>query len=170
MSGVQTAIHAARQVIGSANQTTINPTRTLKVYFQCWPGTDAKSGIETGTRRKKNKKVTYTFTVDGTKVVDNQKLATGGLASLPLPTNKTGTLEIFGTTYTVSHNTIEAKTTVKGQQRRLNALGYELGTPDDTEDHESDRSTLNFQADDGTMDPTGKINTATRDKLDSKVK
>jgi len=75
------------------------------------------------------------------------------------------TLEIFGTTYNLTLiSALEATSTVKGQQRRLSMLGYELGNIDGVFGLKTDRATLNFQAD-MALDPDGIIGNITKPQL-----
>jgi hypothetical protein len=132
--------------------------RKLKVFFQRFPGkegTDADRGINDAD---------YVLKVEG-RVVDKGKTAADGLIDLSIPAGFHTELEIFGTTYDVTiHNWLEAETTVKGQQRRLSMLGYELGDVDGNFGQKSDRAALNFQADKG-LEPDGIVGGGTQAQL-----
>lgn len=130
-------------------------TATVIIYFQRYPGTASASGIAN---------VPYTLRVDG-RVVQNGVTAADGRITLNFAPTKTGMLEILGSTYEIHlRNTIEALNTVRGVQRRLNALGYELGGVDGTVGQGTDRAALNFQADNA-LDTDGVIGSNTRNRL-----
>ncbi len=168
MSIFSKVFDVARQFLGSNTHSTINPTKIVKVYFQCWPGSDAASGVENSAAAGA-KTVKYTFTVDGTKVKDDEEIGAAGLVALPLPTGKSGTLEILGTKYNVTQHTMEVLTSKEGRQRRLNMLGYELDDVDGIFGPKTDRSIMNFQADDGTLIPDGAAGPLTRAELKTDV-
>lgn len=134
--------------------------RKLKVYFQRFPGkggTDADRAIND---------VEYVLRVAG-RVVDKGKTAADGSIEMMVPAGQPAELEIFGTKYDVKiHNWLEPETQVKGQQRRLSMLGYELGEPDGRFGEKTDRAALNFQADQG-LEPDGIIGSGTRSRLKS---
>lgn len=157
----------SKQFTGSETFTTLVPEKMLKIYFQCWPGHEEASGVE---HSETTKTVTYSFKVSGRSVINDANIGPGGLVRVPLETGKTGYLEIFGTKYKVKAlDPLEGLTTNKDRQRRLLALGYELKWVDGIVGPKTDRSTLNFQADDSTLVPDGDAPSATRDKLKEKV-
>lgn len=134
--------------------------RKLKVYFQRYPG---KGG---GDADRAINDVEYTLRVAG-RVVDKGKTAADGSIEMMVPAGQAAELEIFGTKYDVKiHDWLEPETQVKGQQRRLSLLGYELGNPDGNFGEKTDRAALNFQADQG-LEPDGKIGSNTQSKLKS---
>lgn len=135
----------------------------VKVMFQVFPGkkgTDDERGI---------KDVDYNVSVGKTKTTG--KTAADGGVEIDIPANSKATLEIFNTEYKIKvEKSIEAETTTKGAKSRLEALGYELGSIDNSFDEEVDRAALNFQADTdldpvGTFGATEDFNTATENKL-----
>jgi|HubBroStandDraft_5_1064220.scaffolds.fasta_scaffold619305_2 peptidoglycan hydrolase-like protein with peptidoglycan-binding domain len=140
-------------------------TTTLRVspatvYFQCFPGNsgpDSFRGISG---------VDYVLKVGGVAQGSGTKTDATGKVEIPtaavsqMKVGATATLEIFGTTYDLTLVALDAPTTVKGQQRRLSMLGYELGAVDGVVALKTDRASLNFQADLG-LDPDGTIGNAT---------
>jgi len=162
MSAIVTAI---REFLGSISFSTFDRSGHVDVYFQRWPGKDAASGVENGQA----KTVKYTVKHDGTDVVTNRDIGDAGLVTVPFDDTKTVTLHIFGTEYTVKKITpLELITQIKGQQRRLSLLGYELRTPDTVRGFRMRRSILNFQADQR-LNPNSVAGTNTRSKLRSEV-
>lgn len=154
----------ARQVIGAITHSTIN-TRTIKVYFQRWPGRDAASGIEHGVSPKT---VNYTITSGGRRTTGT--IGEEGLIEVPVPAGGRATLEVFGTTYTVTTiPALEDNATDRGRQRRLEALGYEHGGVDGIVGPKTDRSILNFQADHDPLVPLGIVNADTQNSLKTEV-
>lgn len=136
--------------------------RKLKVYFQRFPGkggTDADRAIND---------VEYTLRAGG-RVIDKGKTAADGSIEMLVPAGAPVELEIFGTKYDVTIQPwLEPETQVKGQQRRLSMLGYELGNPDGTFGEKTDRAALNFQADQG-LEPDGVVGNNTQSKLKSEL-
>lgn len=132
--------------------------RRLKVYFQRFAGkggADSDRGIAD---------VEYVLKVGG-RVVDRGKTAADGSVELQIPAGVAATLEAFGTTYDVTiANHLEAEAEVKGQQRRLSMLGYELGGVDGDMGAKTERAALGFQADTG-LGPDGDIGTHTKARL-----
>lgn len=130
--------------------------KTVILYFQRYPGTDAASGIADEP---------YVFKIGG-KEVAKGNLGAQGNVSLRLPAGSTGTLEIFGSQYEIKlRATIEASNTAQGAQRRLKMLGYELGAVDGIVGVKSDRATLNLQADNNPLVVDGIAGTNTQNQL-----
>ncbi len=136
--------------------------RKLKVFFQRFPGkagTDAERGIAD---------VEYTLRAGG-RVVDKGKTAADGSIEMLVPAGLPVELEIFGTKYdVVIQPFLERETDVKGQQRRLSLLGYELGKPDGNFGEKTDRAALSFQADQS-LSPDGQVGANTQAKLKSEL-
>jgi hypothetical protein len=134
--------------------------RKLKVYFQRFAGKDG-----TDAERAIND-VEYILRAGG-RVIDKGKTAADGSIDMLVPAGVPLELEIFGTKYDVAiHPFLEAETQVKGQQRRLSMLGYELGRVDGTFAEKTDRAALRFQADQG-LEPDGNVGNNTQSKLKS---
>jgi len=131
---------------------------TLVIYFQRYPGTagtDAERGIA---------KVPFTLKVDG-KVVQTGSTGSKGEVTLKFAPDKTAVLEILGSVYEIRvRDKLEPVANAWGAQRRLDQLGYELGTPDGVLGRRTDDATLNFQADNG-LDTDGICETKTQNKL-----
>jgi peptidoglycan hydrolase-like protein with peptidoglycan-binding domain/outer membrane protein OmpA-like peptidoglycan-associated protein len=136
------------------------PSRTLKLYFQRFPGKDG-ADADRGVAG-----VEYLLKVDGSAVQSGTTAADGSV-NVSVPIGHAASVDIFGTTYNITfYDTLEAETTVTGQQRRLSVLGYELGAFNGTVGEATDRATLNFQADQG-LQPSGVIDATTQAKLKS---
>src|SRR6266567_2079607 len=148
----------ARTARGAAHGNTL-VLRRVKVIFQVYPGTggtDAQRGISN---------VPFTVTVSTTGVRVNGNTAADGGVDLNIPAGATANLEIFGTVYPITvRRSIEARTTTRGAQRRLSLLGYELGGIDGSVGENTDRATLNFQAD-SDLNADGAIGNNTRNQL-----
>lgn len=150
-------MRAARTQKGLNHRNTL-VLRRLKVYFQRFPGKGG-SAADRGIAD-----VDYVLRVDG-RIVDKGKTAADGLIDLLLPAGMAAELKVFGTRYTVQlQPELEPVAEVKGQQRRLSMLGYELGGIDGTAAQKTDRAALNFQADQA-LGPDGVIGNATQGKL-----
>ena len=135
------------------------PKEKIKIYFQKYPGTDAASGISG---------VSYTFTVAGE--TQSGSTSSDGSITLEMPAQATGFLNIFGTDYSIRiRHHLEAISSMKGVQRRLDMLGYHLGSIDGVLGKHTDRSVLNFQADNNPLDPDGGPGPKTQPILKSKV-
>lgn len=136
--------------------------RKLKVYFQRFPGkagTDADRGIAD---------VEFVLRAGG-RVIDKGKTAADGSIEMLVPAGLPVELEVFGTKYDVSIQPfLEPESQVKGQQRRLSMLGYELGKPDGTFGEKTDRAALSFQADQS-LEPDGIVGNNTQSKLKSEL-
>jgi peptidoglycan hydrolase-like protein with peptidoglycan-binding domain len=145
--------------------TTTIRTSSAAVYFQCFPG---KGGPDTF---RGISGVEYVLKVNG--VADGSGKTTDATGKVEISMAVVAqmqagapvTLEIFGTTYNLTLiSALEATSTVKGQQRRLSMLGYELGNIDGVFGLKTDRATLNFQAD-MALDPDGIIGNITKPQL-----
>jgi hypothetical protein len=132
--------------------------RTLKVFFQRFPGTagaDSDRGIADAD---------YTVTVDG-RVVDKGKTAADGSITLSIPAGAACTLTLLGTDYTVTmHGFLEPVNQPKGLQRRLQMGGYNIGNVDGVVGAKTDKATMDLQADNG-LDPDGISGPNTRNQL-----
>jgi Putative peptidoglycan binding domain len=133
--------------------------RKILLYFQTYPGTDAASGIAG---------VDYVFKLFG-KVASKGKTANDGHVELNLPAGSTGTLEIFGSKFTIKlQKKLEPVANLHGAQRRLSMLGYELGGIDGNLGSKTDRAILNFLADNN-LTTDGLLDAKTNNGLTSKV-
>lgn len=132
----------------------------LKLFFQFRPG---KHG---GDADRAVAGLDYSVVVGGAEVKKGKTAADGSI-ELEIPPGKAVQLTVMGSTYDVRHvKALESGTSKKGRQRRLSALGYELGGVDGILGEKSDRSTLNFQADQG-LEPDGIAGKNTQAKLKS---
>jgi len=145
----------SRQVSGSSSFNTLN-VRTVQIFFQKSPG---KPGDVRGISA-----LNFKVVKDGAVI---QTGATGddGKIQMRIQGNVSTLQLIAGTvvaeyTVTIRDDAIEAVSTPSGQQRRLRMLGYQIGQtgPDgngvDGQPSPSlkmDRSILEFQADDQTL-------------------
>ncbi len=169
LGGIISAVFdVARQVLGSTSHSTVNTGKTLKIHFQRWPGTDStNSGIE---HADATKTVKYTFTIGSIVQMQDQDIGAEGLVTVNLKPGRFGTLQVFGSSYDVSVvDPLEDRTTVRGSQRRLQMLGYELGGVDGAVGPKTDRSTLNFQADNPPLEVDGIIGNQTRNSLKTTI-
>ena len=136
--------------------------RRVKIFFQIFPGTggtDAERGIAGAT---------YTMSVASSGINANGTTAADGSIDLQIPSGATANVTIFGTVYPITvRTTIEAGNTVKGSQRRLSLLGYDLGGIDGQAGKKTDKATLDFQAD-SDLNADGKIGNLTRTQLRTK--
>jgi hypothetical protein len=138
----------ARTADGLKHQNTL-VLRTVKLYFQRFPGTggtDEGRGIAS---------LEYTVKVDD-RVVDKGKTATDGSLTLYIPAGKKVILEILGTEYLVKANSyIAGHETVEGEFLRLHALGYyscnEAGSFDNFDGPDMSRPLIEFQIDTGRL-------------------
>jgi len=150
-------VRAARTDKSLAHHNTL-VLRKLKVYFQQFPG---KSGTD-AERAVAN--IDYTLKVDG-RVVDIGKTAADGSVTLNVPAGVPCTLNALGTDYTVTmHGFLEPVTTVFGQQRRLQMLGFNLGDVDGKVGRRTDKAFEDFQADQSLL-PDGVVGGGTQGKL-----
>lgn len=133
--------------------------RTVVIYFQWYPGTEAASGIADEE---------YVLKI-GSKQVKGRLSAQGSVV-LRLPAGSSGVLEIFGSRYEINvRGTIEALDTDRGVQRRLSMLGYELGNVDGIVGAKTDRAILNFQADNNPLAIDGIAGAKTQKQLKAKA-
>jgi len=132
---------------------------TAIIYFQKYPGTNRRSGIEG---------LAFVLRVEGTQV-QTGTTDSRGRASLNFDRTKTANLEIMGMTFDISMRAnIEASSTNLGVQRRLNMLGYNAGTVDGNHNTVScDRAILNFQADTSGLRMDGIAGRRTKPKIRS---
>lgn len=132
----------------------------LKLFFQFRPG---KHG---GDADRAVPGLDFSVVVGGAEVKAGKTAADGSI-EFEIPPGQAVRVEVLGSSYAVKRvRSLEAATSVKGKQRRLSALGYELGTVDGRFGEKSDRSTLGFQADQG-LEPDGIAGNQTQSKLKS---
>ncbi len=158
-------VPTSRATSGSTTGTTVS-LRTVEIHFVTSPGAPANShGIEGAD---------WTL-FDGTLYTDFGTTGADGKLTLQLAPGTTYTLEILGSAYEIRLRTaaLEAATTLTGQQRRLRMLGYQLGNAgtnhngvDNTMGSRTDRSILEFQADQG-LKFDGVVGSRTRSSLTS---
>ncbi|HET6567182.1 MAG TPA: peptidoglycan-binding domain-containing protein [Rhodothermales bacterium] len=131
-------------------------TATIQVVFRRYPGTDAAGGIGN---------LPYRLLVDGSVVASGVTPA-DGILRLSFSSTKQASLEILGSVYHLRiRRSIEGITTVHGQQRRLNSLGYFVGGVDGDVGPHTDDGILQFQADHDPLDPDGIVGSKTRNQL-----
>lgn len=112
----------------------------VEVVFQRFPGT-AGSAADRAVANAD-------FKVTIGKHTSNGKTDADGKAVIFMPSNGKAVLEIFGTKYAVTPvKTLEAKSSEHGIQRRLQGLGYELGTVDGAIGRRTGVAILQFEAD-----------------------
>lgn len=136
--------------------------RTVVVQFQRTPGTS-------GTNAERAiADVSYKLKVDD-RLAPPGKTAADGTVTLHIPTGANAILEIFDTEYAIKIlGALDAVTDPDGrqrrQQRRLQLLGYELGTVDGDKGPSTNRATLMFQADNA-LNTDGNIGSLTHNQL-----
>ncbi len=120
----------------------------LEIRFQRYPGVDRAAGIAG---------LAYTVAVDGGPATKGTTAA-DGTVSISLAAGELALLTILDTEYEVSirAGAVEPTAQLRGQQRRLRLLGYQLGQAgadgDGIDGHlgyKTERSLLDFQADAG---------------------
>lgn len=142
---------------------------TVRIRFQICGGTDAGLGVAG---------VPYQVLLNGTKLKDDTTDANGECTVEILVIQQGGAvLHIFDTDYNLSFSLLQALTTMKGQQKRLEIMGYFTGYQiipqgnlpvDDGNDTPAfQQAIMNFQTDqvigmDGIIGPVtrGKMQTA----------
>lgn len=143
----------------------------VKIRFQIAPGTDANLGIANAA---------YRILSGGTEIASGQTNADGEV-EVPLQPLLTGavTVRIFESDYNLTlHAGLRAVTTLAGQQKRYDILGYitgyQLGTvgnapPDDGRDGtKTQQAIMNVQAD-SNISIDGTVGNQTRTQLTTKV-
>lgn len=129
----------------------------VEIVFQRFPGTAGAAA----DRALAN--VDFKVTIG--KHASQGKTDADGKVVIVMPSNGKAILEIFGTRYAVKPvKTLEAKTSSHGVQRRLQCLGYEIGTVDGVVGGRTGRAVLAFQADNA-IDTHGETSQPTQDKL-----
>ncbi len=118
----------------------------VELFFQVYPGKSTASGTAIGIPN-----AGYTIsTGSGTPVSGTTDAA--GRVQVSLAPGGSATLRIFDTDFTISaRNTIEAVSTLAGQQRRLAMLGYDLGPGgvDGLRGSGTEKALVDFQVDAG---------------------
>lgn len=138
---------AVGSVTRSASGTATPSTLVLDVvdlFFQVYPGTTTRNGTNIGIAN-----VSYTVQI-GSNPAQTFTTNTDGRARVSIPAGSSATVRIFDTDYVVtSRDTLEAVTTLAGQQRRLQMLGFELGPSgvDGNRGRRTEKAILDFQAD-----------------------
>jgi hypothetical protein len=156
------SVDAARSAPGTTTPTTVAVT-TVELYFQRYPGTQTTGGSNIGIDG-----IPATVSVNGAPASSVTTDADGRI-QISMPAGARATVHIFDTDYEVTaRSTLEAVTTVAGQQRRLNALGYDLGAHgvDGHRGSKTEAAVLDFQAD-ANERINGVANSATRTALQS---
>lgn len=139
------SVASARSAPGTTTPTTLAVT-TVELYFQVYPGTRTTGSTAIGIAN-----VPCTVTVGGARSVSMTTDADGRIR-VSIPAGGQATVRIFDTDFEVTaRSTLEAVTTVAGQQRRLLALGYDLGPSgvDGDRGTQTEAAILHFQADAG---------------------
>lgn len=143
----------------------------VKIRFQIAPGTGAGLGIANADFR---------ILSGGTEITSGQTNADGEV-EVPLQPLLTGnvTVRIFDSDYNLTlHGGLEAVTTLRGQQKRYDIMGYITGyqlttvgnaAPDDGRDgSKTQQAIMNVQTD-GNLSIDGTVGNQTRTELTNKV-
>jgi peptidoglycan hydrolase-like protein with peptidoglycan-binding domain len=126
--------------------------RTVRLVLQTYPGT-AGTDAERAISGVKYKVTIGKTTTLGTTGAD-------GVIELRIPAGMKATVEALGTSYDVTPvAALEDVAKIRGWQRRLQHLGYELGEVDGMVGRKTGTATLQFQADNN-LDTDGKVATA----------
>ena len=138
----------------------------VTLYFRQWPST-ARGGADGAIPE-----ASYVLRAGSTSV-SGQTNSEGAIV-VNIPAGESARLEIFGTTYEITKLTaLEAISTIRGAQRRLNILGYRAGAVDGDVGPKTDHALLCFQGDHGMsilgLHTSGAVATASRDNLQSIV-
>ena len=132
---------------------------TLDLILQRYPGTagtDAERAV-----------ADVEFKIKIGAHVSQGKTAADGKVRISMPANGRAEIEMLGTTYLVTPvGALEAKGTTLGVQRRLQALGYELGRVDGVVGVKTSIAVLQFQADNHPLEIGGDVGHAdTQERL-----
>lgn len=130
--------------------------RKVKIFFQKFPGKDADAAVEG---------IDYELRIGHGKTV-NGTTAKDGMVRFTLRKGEVASLKAIGTSYRIRLvEKLEPATKVKGLQRRLNGLGYNLGSADGTIGPRTERAILDFQADNDPLRVDGIYGPKTRSRL-----
>lgn len=130
-----------------AQAVAVVPVDLVVQRFPGKSGTDAERAVAD---------LEFKLTIGGR--VSTGRTGADGTIRIPLPAGGKATLEVMGNTFEISSvSPLEAKDTVHGVQRRLQALGYELGEVDGVAGLGTGTSVLRFQGDDGTLTLSGNV-------------
>lgn len=147
----------ARTAEGLTHRNTLR-LRKVEVYLQRYPGatgSDSDRGVSG---------VEYTLTIDG-HVAHAGTSAADGKVTLYIPAGASAIFEALGSRYEIRlKSEVEDVTTVEGRKRRLDALGYEPGPIDATDNAAIDRAMQCFQADHN-LDTSGQTSGAMETQL-----
>lgn len=171
MSG-STAAPVGRTSEGEDLVNTLTAVReVVKVRFQIAPGAGANLGIADADYK----------ILSGTTELSSGKTTADGEIEVPLQPLLTGavTVRIFESDFNLTlHSGLEAVTTIKGQQKRYDILGYNTGylrdvvgnsAPDDGQDgSKTQQSIMNIQTD-GNLSIDGTVGNQTRTELTNKA-
>jgi hypothetical protein len=138
----------------------------VKLYFREYPG--ASRGGTDGAIADQ----AYVLRAGGTTVSGNTDRE--GAIQVDIPAGQAVTLEIFGTTFELTKlAALEANNTLRGAQRRMNIIGYRAGPVDGLVGMKTDKSLLDFQADQGLtlegLTSSGAVPAASQSSLQSVV-
>ena len=150
---------------GRAHNTLV--IRTVEVYFQLSPQRPAGAAAARGIKDLDWR------VLSGSSVIDSGRTGTDGKVVVPLHAGQPSRLQLLVAgkpvaSYLISERTLpgEAANTLKGQQRRLYSMGYQLGpgAVDGLMGRYLDRALLEFQGDQA-QDMTGVVNAAIQTQL-----
>ncbi len=109
--------------------------------------------------------IPFALYIDG-KLANEGKTGPGGKIEAPLDADaQEGILRFMGEEYTVRFGMLDPISTIKGVQARLNNLGFSCGAVDGIVGRATRRAVYAFQASQGDLQQTGKIDDATRMRL-----
>lgn len=149
--------HVSTTGSGTSSHSTI-VVHNVKVILQSYPGTAGADRVISG--------INYTATIGTSAPVDGTTGADGAI-ELHIPAGSKAVVKALGSTYQIFPVArLEAHTTLHGQQRRLQHLGYELGGVDGVVGKKTGTATLQFQADNN-LDTSGSLTAATVNQIKS---
>ena len=144
----------------SGKHNVLRTGRKVKVFLQRYPGKDAKSGIGG---------LDYELQIGAGTVVKGTT-ASDGMLRFTLRADELALLKVMDTTYKFKLVAqLEPPADVRGMQRRLHSLGYNLDAVDGSIGLKTERSVLNFQADSAPLRVDGLYGPKTLQKLVSVV-
>jgi peptidoglycan hydrolase-like protein with peptidoglycan-binding domain len=133
---------------------------TVDLIFQRYPGTEAASAIQG---------LEYEYTVAGSNPIRGTTGADGKV-KVRIPPGETAELKIMDSTYLVSTlDNIDPFDEIKGVERRLQMLGYNVGNVDGLIGSKLEYAVLNFQADNAPLKVDGLPGASTQQAIRDKV-
>jgi hypothetical protein len=148
-----------RLISHSLNSLIARRGTTVELYVQKCSGEDAATGISG---------VDYIIRIDGQTPVTGTTGNDGKITITSWNPARRCIVEMFDTEYEIQNvPLLEPDSTLEGIKRRLQILNYYQGTINSRMDLETERSILNFQADNPNLRIDGVAGTNTKNRLTS---